>query len=166
MKKALVIIVGPALLLVVLVVVFAHEDPLSNSKRRAWKEVSLANISGLVAQTGWPASELALLKKPNSGAPDNSDYESWLSERLILMGNGEWLAYANTCQKEDSAIYDFFLARGSDRRWYYSTFHFCKGMVVLKAEEQPKSLAEFAKAYRLRSFDGHSDECLQKTWPP
>jgi hypothetical protein len=133
-------------------------------KRRAWKESSIANISKRVGEARWPASELALLKKTSPGA--SGDYESWLSDRLILMENGEWLAYANTCRKEDSAIYDFFLGRGSDGQWYYSTYHFCKGMIVLKAEDQPKSLAEFAKTYYLRSFDGHSDECLQKTWPP
>jgi len=82
------------------------------------------------------------------------------------MRNGDWLAYANICQKEDHRIRDLFLGRGSDGRWYYSTYHFCIGMVVLKMEEQSDDLAGFAKTYYLRPFDGHSDKCLQETWPP
>ena len=39
-------------------------------------------------------------------------------------------------------------------------------MIVLRGDEQSEDLAGFAKTYHLRSFDGHSDECLQKTWPP
>jgi hypothetical protein len=81
--------------------------------------------------------------------------------------NGEWLAYTNVCRKEDRHIHDLFLARGSDGRWYYSTYHFCIGMIVLRMEEQqPEDLAGFAKTYFLRTFDGQSDDCLQKTWPP
>lgn len=48
----------------------------------------------------------------------------------------------------------------------YSTYHFCIDMIVLRGDEQSEDLAGFAKTYHLRSFDGHSDECLQKTWPP
>jgi len=84
---------------------------------------------------------------------------------MILMRNGDWLTYANVCRKEDGRIYDLFLARASDGRWYYSTYHFCVGMIVLKMEEQPEDLAGFAKTHYLRMFDGQSDECLQKTWP-
>ena len=85
---------------------------------------------------------------------------------MILMRKGEWLAYTNVCRKQDRHIYDLFLARGSDGRWYYSTYHFCIGMIVLRMEEQPEDLAEFARTYFLRTFDGRSDDCLQKTWPP
>lgn len=81
------------------------------------------------------------------------------------MRNGDWLAYANICHKQDGRIRDLFLGRGSDGRWYYSTFHFCNQMIVLKMEEQSTNLVEFAKTYYLREFDGRSDECLQKTWP-
>lgn len=104
------------------------------------------------------------LKK--KGTNDSNDSDRWLSERLIVMRNGDWLAYANICRKQDRHIYDLFLARGSDGQWYYSTYHFCIGMVVLRMEEQSDDLAGFAKMYYLRTFDGQSDECLQKTWPP
>jgi len=39
-------------------------------------------------------------------------------------------------------------------------------MVVLRMEEEPEDLATFAKTYFLQRFDGQSDDCLQKTWPP
>lgn len=108
---------------------------------------------------------MAELKK--KGTDDSSDSDGWLSERLIVMRNGDWLAYTNICRKQDQHIYDLFLARGSDGQWYYSTYHFCIGMVALRMEEeQPDDLAGFAKTYYLRTFDGQSDECLQKTWPP
>lgn len=136
----------------------------SSSARREWKDRAIADISTRVANSAWVSNELAHLKTRGDNHPSDSD--GWLSERLIVMRNGDWLAYANLCQKQDSRIRDLFLGRGSDGRWYYSTYHFCKGMVVLKMEEQSDDLAGFAKTYYLRQFDGHSDECLQKTWPP
>jgi hypothetical protein len=38
-------------------------------------------------------------------------------------------------------------------------------MIVLRGDEQSEELTSFVKTYYLRPFDGHSDECLQKTWP-
>ena len=85
------------------------------------------------------------------------------------MTNGEWIAYANVCWKEDSHIHDLFLGRASDGKWYYSTFHFCIGMLVLKMgmieEGEHGSVSKFAEKCYLRTFDGHSDECMQMTWP-
>jgi len=135
----------------------------SSTARREWKDKAIADIASRVADAAWVSREIEGLKK--AGAGDGADSDRWLSERLILMRHGDWLAYANICQREDSRIADLFLARGSDGRWYYSTYHFCRGMIVLKGEEQSEDLAGFIKAYYLRPFDGHSDECLQKTWP-
>ena len=87
-------------------------------------------------------------------------------KHIILTRKGEWLAFANRCQKQDGRIPDIFLARGSDGRWYYSTYHFCIDMINLRSEEQPEDLADIGRAYFLQTFDGHSDDCLQKTWPP
>jgi hypothetical protein len=85
------------------------------------------------------------------------------------MTNGEYLVYAHIDAKEDGRIHDIFIARGSDGKWYYSTFHFCIGMVTLAAEVLGPgwngSISEFATAYSAHEFDGHSDECLKKTWP-
>jgi hypothetical protein len=163
-KRPLLIAGGCVVLVILAIAAVAIRYMPSSSARRAWKEKAIGEISTRVADPAWPSNELAHLKA--KGTNDPSDCDTWLSERLIVMRNGDWLAYANICQKEDSRIRDLFLGRGSDGRWYYSTYHFCIGMVVLRMEEQSDDLAAFSKTYYLRPFDGHSDECLQKTWPP
>ena len=165
MKRSLIIAAGSALLLAgIVAAVFLRAPSLQSSARWQWKQQNIAEISTRVAGSAWPTNELAYLKTQSTN--EASDDASWLSERIIVTRKGEWLAYANSCQKQDGRIPDIFLARGSDGHWYYSTYHFCVGMVVLRMEEQPEDLATFAKTYFLQTFDGHSDECLQKTWPP
>ena len=164
MKKPLVIVIVSVLLLAAFgLVAFLRPPSLQSSARRAWKERSIADIAARVADPSWPTNEFARLTAHRTN--DVSDDASWLSEHMIVTRNGEWLAYANSCQKQDGRIPDIFLARGSDSRWYYSTYHFCVGMIVLRTEEQPEDLATFAKTYFLQTFDGQSDDCLQKTWP-
>ena len=164
MKRFLVIAGVCCLLVVVTAIAVLVRYAPSSSARRAWKDRAITDISTRVGDSAWVSNELASLK--TRGTNDAGDSDSWLSPHLIVMRNGDWLAYASICQKEDHRIRDIFLGRGSDGRWYYSTYHFCIGMVVLRMEEQSDDLAAFAKAYYLRSFDGHSDECLQRTWPP
>jgi hypothetical protein len=82
------------------------------------------------------------------------------------MRDGEWMAYRNIGAKEQGRIPDLFIGRGCDGRWYYSTYHFCTGMAVLKAAmEQPKTLAKFRADCFLQEFDGRPDEFLKRTWP-
>jgi hypothetical protein len=98
--------------------------------------------------------------------PPESEWDTWISEDLIVMTNGQWMVYRNVCAKEQERIPDLFLGRGSDGRWYYSTFHFCVRMINLKdVVGQPKSLTEFSRTCYLKEFDGHSDECLKDTRP-
>jgi hypothetical protein len=164
-KKPLIIAAASALLMAgVGVAVFLRPASLQSNARRAWKQQSIADISARIADPAWLTNELARLK--TQSASEASGDAIWLSDRIIVTRKGEWLAYANVCQKQDRRIHDLFLARGSDGRWYYSTYHFCIGMVVLRTEEQPEDLAGFAKAYFLHTFDGQSDDCLRKTWPP
>ena len=164
-KKPLAIAIVSVLLLAVIgAVAFLRPPSLQSSARRAWKEKSIFDIAARVADPSWPTNEFARLKPKSTN--DVSDDARWLSEHIIVTRKGEWLAFANSCQKQDGRIPDIFLARGSDGHWYYSTYHFCVGMVVLRMEAQPEDLATFAKTYFLQAFDGNSDECLQKTWPP
>jgi len=164
-KKLLIITISSVLLLAVITAaVFLRPPSLQSSARRAWKDSSIANIKARIAEPSWPTNEIARLK-PQSLVETVNDV-GWLSDQIILTRKGEWLAYANSCQKQDGRIADIFLARGSDGRWYYSTYHFCIGMVVLRMDDQPEDLATFAKTYFLQTFDGQSDDCLQKTWPP
>ena len=155
---------GCAVLVALAITAVAIRYMPSSRARREWKDRAIADISSRVGDSAWVSNELAHFKTTSTNDPSDSD--GWLSERLIVMRNGEWVAYANICQKQDSRIRDMFLGRGSDGRWYYSTYHFCRGMIVLKMEEQSDDLGAFAKTYYLRPFDGHSEECLQKTWPP
>ena len=89
---------------------------------------------------------------------------------MILMRSGEWLVYKSHCNKAPPHnVMDIFLAKGSDGKWYYTTCHFCLGMLALRMmqeeldDERPSDLAFFAKRYHLREFDGRSDECLKET---
>jgi hypothetical protein len=151
-------------LLAVAVIALALLFLPSSGARRAWKEKAIAEISSQMTDPAWPSNEVARLS--HLGPSDPSDSDRWLSDRLIVMRNGDWLTYRSVCQKEKRRIADLFIGRGSDGRWYYSTFHFCIGMLDLKMEDQSEDLPAFVKAYYLASFDGHSDQCLQKTWPP
>lgn len=163
-KKLLIAASICALLIAAGTWAIAGREPLRSEARRAWKEKAIAEIGARVADAARLNGEIERLNAQRKAAPEEEG--TWLSEHLILMQNGEWLACASVCQKEDRRIHDLFLARGSDGQWYYSTYHFCIGMLVLRDEKQPESLAAFVKAYFLRPFDGRSDECLRKTWPP
>jgi hypothetical protein len=166
MKKKLAIVFGLVLVLVAAIIapVVQNRDRLHAKARKQWKESAIAEVARRTADSNWLASEARTLKKT---AETESDSDSWLSDHLMLMKNGEWIAYASKCSKEDGRIRDIFIGRGSDGEWYYSTYHFCIGMVVLRmADEQPESLAKFVETYSLRDFDARSDECLEKTWPP
>ena len=140
-------------------------DRLHAKARKDWKDRAIIEIARRAADTNWLAIETGTLKK--RAAHEDADEGAWFTDHLILMTNGEWIVYASKCSKEDRRIHDIFLGRGSDGKWYYSTFHFCVGMVVLRMwEQQPASLAQFVETYFLREFDGISNDCLQKTWPP
>jgi hypothetical protein len=138
MKKVAAIVGVCAVLLAITVIVVKAAGSPSTNARRAWKEKALADISSRVTDPLWVSNEAARLQR--HGTNDPSDSDGWLSERLILMRNGDWLAYGSVCQKANRRIEDLFVARGSDGRWYYSTFHFCLGMFELKMDGQPETL--------------------------
>jgi hypothetical protein len=118
-------------------------------------------IERRVLDSNWLESELRKVRQQSGQDP-----LEWISEYLIFAKNGDWIVYESRCVKEPGSIRDIFIGRASDGKWYYSTFHFCVRLLVLKSEEQPGSLNEFARAYFLRQFDGQSDDCLRQTWPP
>ncbi len=165
MKKPLIIVAGCVLLLVgIVAMAFLRAPSLQSAARREWKQRNIAEITARVADPAWPTNESVHLEAP--GTNETGSDASWLSERIIVTRKGDWLAFANSCQKQDGRIADIFLARASDGRWYYSTYHFCIDMVALRMDGQPEDLATFTRTYFLQAFDGKSDDCLQKTWPP
>lgn len=131
--------------------VFAYDrtqNALHFPERRAWKDAAVVAIDG---ESSPPA-------KPEDG--------DWMNDRVILCADGGWLIYRSQCHKQDPRIHDIFIARASDGRWYYSTFHFCIGAITLRADDQPASLQGFIAKYSLVEFDSRSDEALRRTWPP
>ncbi|QJE95472.1 hypothetical protein [Luteolibacter luteus] len=91
--------------------------------------------------------------------------EGWMNEKVIFCGDGSWLSYRSQCHKQDPKVHDLFITKASDGKWYYSTYHFCIGALVLEGDGQPGSLDEFRGKYALAEFDGESDAALGKTWP-
>jgi hypothetical protein len=129
--------------------------------RAAWKTATLERLGGLSFTNGDIMGELETLKA-SRGAGDR---QQWTGERVLVMRNDEFLVFASRHGFNSGFVDHLFLAHGSDGRWYYSTYHFCNGMVGVISDDPPSSIAEFARAYSAREFDGKSDECLQHTWP-
>ena len=166
MRKKLAVI-GTAICLCAValgVVIFVGgPERLDPKARRQWKDNAIVQIAKQTSDSTGILKEIEAMK---TTPVDSEWWDSWISEDLIVMTNGQWIAYRNVCQKEEERIPDLFLGLGSDGRWYYSTYHFCVRMINLKdVMDQPKSLTEFSKTYYLREFDGHSDECLKETRP-
>ena len=167
MKPKLAIVGAAALLIIVaagLLAVLGGPPRLDSKTRRQWKDKAIGEIAEKLRNPAWLTNEMQSLRaKPSA----DSEWDNWISSDLILMTNGDWVVYRNVCAKEPSGIPDLFIGRGSDGGWYYSTFHFCVRMIVLKGMmDQPESLTSFKTNCYLREFDGHSDECLRSTWPP
>jgi hypothetical protein len=141
-----------------------NSDRRHASARKEWKSKAIPEIATKFGDSNWLASETRTLNA--KGVAGTSDSGNWISDHLLLMKNGEWIVYASKCSKEDSRIHDIFIGRGSDGKWYFSTYHFCIGMVALMGDERPESLAKFVAVYYLSKFDGRSDDCLNRTWPP
>lgn len=141
-----------------------QKDPYRSEARRDWKESAIKDITSRRANPGWITNRLNTLKRESGPAQLITD--GWFTMGLLVFQNGEWMTFTNKCNKEDSNILDIFIGQGSDGKWYYSTYHFCVGMVALMAEDQPASLTGFRNSCYLREFDGRSDDCLNKTWPP
>lgn len=166
MKRTWMLVVAAGLALVVaLGFVLAMSGPRLHSKaRKQWKNEAIQEITKRVSDDGWVKSELLGIREKMAQAGENSG--EWYSEHMIVATNGEWLVFSSKCSKEDRRIHDIFIGRGSDGKWHFSTFHFCVRMLSLQMEDQPADLATFVSTYFLREFDGQSDECLKKTWPP
>jgi hypothetical protein len=145
------------------VIWFGGPRRLDSKARREWKEKAISEIAKQTSDTTSVLKGIATMKSDPSV---DYEWDRWISEDLIVMTNGDWMAYRNVCAKEPERIPDLFLGRGSDGKWYYSTYHFCIRMIVLKDMlEQPESLTKFRSDCFLQEFDGRSDECLKTTWP-
>lgn len=140
------------LLIVVLVftVIATRPDQYHTPERRAAKHLMIENIDRQVARLD-PETEL--------------EGTEWWDDTFIRFYDGSWIAYRAQCHKVDPKVYDLFIGRASDGSWYYSTFHFCIGMLALRDHDQMESLQYFISEYALERFDGTSDQALLPTWP-
>jgi len=141
---------------------------LPSQARKDWKDAAIPEISRLANDKKWITGQISELDPDKNVQIADAD-GWWVSSKLILMKNKEWLIYKNHCSKKvPHNVSDIFIAKGSDGNWYYSTYHFCIDMFVLKHMSeygQSQDLKEFISRYSLKTFDGKSDECLLKTWP-
>lgn len=133
------------------------------SVQAEWKAEAVRRISRLSSDAQWIAQSKADLAKIRM--PDDP-FETPKSADMILLKNDEWLVYRSIAGKEDWRFDDLFIAKGSDGKWYYSTFHFCIGLVVLNMHPQVDSLEQFRKAYFLREFSGDPASPMPRTWRP
>lgn len=128
--------------------------------RKVWKDEALTQIANTSLTNSEILTEIDQIKHPTSDLNFG-----WANEHVISMTNGEYLVYAFYHGFNNGFVDHLFLARGSDGRWYYSTYHFCNEMAAVRGDDPPGSIAEFAKRYSVREFDGKSAVCLQHTWP-
>jgi hypothetical protein len=137
--------------------------------RKAWKENAIPEITKYADDTAWVDKEVQRCSAQTQNNTPQVIQLNWLTDRMILMKSGEWLVFKSHCNKRPPhEVRDIFLAKGSDGKWYYSTFHFCVGMCALlmtHGYEKPVDLAYFIKYCNLVEFDGRSDECLEETYP-
>ena len=130
--------------------------------RATWKTATLPQLAELSSTNTEIQTELNYLKNPTPNVN-----LGWAGlDHVLLMTNGEYLIYAWHHGLNSGLVKHLFLAHGTDGKWYYSTYHFCNHMGTIRGDDPPGSIAEFAKRYSVREFDGKSDECLKKTWPP
>ncbi len=156
-----------ALTIVVLAVVAglvrSWSDPLHSSARRQWASQAITTIGQRINDKTWLETELSKLKSAATSKPRQG---GWVADELLVTKNGEWVVCESVCTKEQrtSVRKDIFIGCGSDGRWYYSTFHFCVGKMVLDIEPQPETLAQLVDGYWLVPFDGKPENCLSETW--
>ena len=148
-------------LLGLLVSLFLIVEYRQETERAEWKTTTLAQLSSKGQTDPFVRSELVTLKAD----PTNDRLGSWAGDHVILMTNGEFLTYAFWHGQNAGYVDHLFLARASNGRWYYSTFHFCNLLAGIRADNPPSSIDDFVKKYSLREFDGKSDICLTHTWP-
>ncbi len=133
-----------------------------NRERVTWMQKTLPRLASPSPQdTQIVEGELMRLK----AGPGLDGHHAWVEDHVVRMADGEHLIYA-FYHGNNMGLYDhLFLARGSDGRWFFSTYHFCSHLVAVRFDEPPTSISDFAARYSAREFDGKSDVCLEHTWP-
>ena len=129
-------------------------------ERVQWKDRTLKRLSLLSITNEEISQEFFTLK---SGSKPGLDL-GWAGENVLVMTNGEYIIYAFRHGFNNGFVNHLLLGHASDGRWLYSTYHF--HAPIEGSDAPPGSINEFAQRYSAKEFDGKSDVCLQKTWPP
>ena len=136
---------------------------VSTSEERtlgAWRKEQVAQLSKWTKDSQWVQNELASIQKTVQANPNDGATGSF-TKNLILMKNGEWIAYSYKCCHAGAR--DLFIGRDQYGKWYYTNFHFCtSSMINLDTEDQSTdSLQTFVKEYRLQVFDQNSNDFMK-----
>lgn len=138
-------------------------DPLQSAARKQWAADAIQAVERRSQDQAWLFAETARLQSAATTRPSEG---AWAGPELIVAANGDWMVCQSVCAKDQNPAVkkDLFVGRGSDGKWYYSTFHFCVNRCVLNVESQPPSLAHLVRGYWLTPFNGTSAGCLGETW--
>lgn len=112
---------------------------------------------GKWSEDGWTYSNVVFLAQQR----ERTYGHEWLSDHLISMDSGEWIVYFAECSKANPRIADIFVGKSSDGKWYYSTYHFCVGMMNIRT--RPPTLVDFTNDYSLCEFDGDASKTYGNT---
>ncbi len=132
-----------------------------NQQHSQWLERSVAEIRALSSETNWIVGAIESMH----ATPEDELGRHFISPDLVVMTNGEWIIYRSATHKQGTEFSELFVGRASDEQWYYTTYHFCRQMMVLGADGQPPSLAHFVTSYYLVPYTEQPYEKLTKTWP-
>jgi hypothetical protein len=165
MKKKRVVTCAVGLMLAVAATYTAVCIHIRDRRYSQWVERSVEEIRGLAIETNWMGSVISNLQSVTdmSGIDEGRNF---ISPDLLLMKNGEWIIYRAATSKQGPAFPELFIGRGSDEQWHYTTYHFCRGMIMLGADGQPRGLKSFRAHYYLAPYTGQAYRELKKTWPP
>lgn len=142
-----------------LVLVSCHH--VLSRERTAWMRETLPRLADLSITKDSIAMELRELR----ANVEQEEPPKWIGRNIVLMTNDQFLVYAYRHGANDRWPHHLLLARGSDGRWFYSSYHFCNELNMIRGDPQSGSIDEFVSRYPIAQFDGRSDECLKPTWP-
>lgn len=163
-KKKWITVVSCIVFLLGGIAFYYHEryDTYHTEYRRDWKNNAIREILKDMENPLHFVERFGSQPAPRSFF-DTSGLESWHRANTIICADGSWLIFRNRCHKEDAKIHDIFIAYASDKKWYYSDYHFCIGAIILGMKGQSATLEEFRAEFCLESFDGMSDDALDLT---
>jgi hypothetical protein len=163
MRKRRIIRIALIALVLLVAGAFSLRWFLSSARlRKNWKDQGVPAVAHWADDSHWLDEHIGPIKAQLAQQPPS--WGAWVGDHVLLMKNGDWIVFQNDCSHQQQLLRDIFIGKGSDGRWYYSSFHFCCDAIVLKIEAQPPDLTAFVQKYFLREFDGKSDDAIKPTW--